>query len=200
MPNEINNIDIDQLYSDSLVRYKGDVVKVEEVAGRNMCLFFLKDRSKKDVKYNPNDFSPIRERIGYVNYNSRAVYVTRTTKRLYSIGITSRNSRFRSRYQAAPEPIRRLTAREIVDALDNKYPSIKEALQQFRDEYSSVAFDKQFAINYHRQIIFKETDIVGNLPKPYRSIERINWLPGKEHYQFLLELNYEKTVRTFTSQ
>jgi hypothetical protein len=194
--------DIQQLYHDNLLRYKGEIVKVAEIiSAKSMMVMFLKTRETKEVPFKQEYLTPIAERIGFVNAHPQAVYIARRARRTFSIGITNQNCIIRSAAPGIPtNSVTRLTHRGIVDAIEGNYPSIKEALTMLDAPGTVVAFDKQFAIDYDRNIYFKTEGVVGKLRKPYRTIERIEWNKGNDMYQFLLEPNYEKTVRTFEDQ
>jgi hypothetical protein len=197
---KLSKNDVEQLYLGCLLRYKGDIVKVYDVLSADEVeIFKLASQESVIVPFIQSDFTPIAERIGFVNdFPNGVAYISRQPKRLFSVGITSNNTRITLLAGILlPRHIVGFTSLAIVDAINNKYPSLSQALKIVSKESRHCAFDKQFAIDSNRNIYFKSRGIVGYLPKPYRSKERIVWKYGAEMYQFLLEPRHAKTVRTF---
>ncbi len=200
---ELSIADIDQLYNKSIILYKGRPSKVIGVSrDGNLNVLTLANGRKNVVKFVKADFKPITGRIGFINHNGHAFYAYRTPMRRYSIGLTNQNTSIRylvGHQNLAYKAMDKVVMMDSVawdSALTNDYPSFKDAIRIAKDLNGSCAFDKQFAIDFQRNIFYKHI-CVGVLPVRASTIARIEFNPGFDFLQVLLEPNYEKTVRTF---
>ena len=200
---KVNLRDLSQLYDHSLLLYKGEIVYVSGFIEES---YFVGKKfpacAVEKYPYEHGDLQPIPKRIGYINTFSTAIYGSRVSKRAYSVGLTYNNVRFTpaSIRLNIPQEVKELQSIDIYHALMGVYPSLREAINllDLNKDRHSIAFDKQFAITFNRDILYKNKK-VGRISRPCKQPKYIVWNDGCEHYSFLLEPDYEKTIRTFTS-
>lgn len=198
--------DIIQLFQGVLVRYKDSVVKVEDVLGdKRLLVFDLATQRRKHINFNLEELSAPIGRIGFVNHGNWAFYVTRRPLRRYNAGLIKNNIKIdavdypnpaRLQLRVAGEEVSNLKLRTVLNSINGEYPSLEEALQKAKDSNGVYAFDRQFAITYDRNILFR-TQFVGILPPRTTKKERIVFKQEFEHLDLLLNQDYEKTARTF---
>ena len=196
---ELGIHDISQLYIECLIRYDGRVVKVLDVVSRKTIhIYDLQTKEESEVPFIQELLVPIKERIGFVNVFPQAIYMARQPRRTFSIGMNVGNTKMISLDGRLPlGSVQRFTNQAILEAINNIYPTLRQAIETVTNQAGYCAFDKQFAVDSNRNIYFKTEGIVGTIPKPFKTADRIVWTAGKDMYQFLLEPDYEKTVRTF---
>ena len=202
---ELSYDDVYQMYSHSVLNYKGKLVYVEDVYRNDdnkTCLkvYDLTTRLPKHVMFDRGEFKT-PGRIGYVNHGKAAWFLSRTPGRMFKVGLTNQNVRI------APTggfgkyyPSVRITSEGLQAAHDNEYPSLYKAWCAVKDEQEKAgavkAFDHQFAICNSRFIYYKGKR-VGSIPKGNVRKSNIVWNPGFEFLENVIEPDYEKTVRTF---
>lgn len=199
MPNLSHN-DIVQQYAEAVVFYKGKPHKVKHIGMNEITLLDIRSQRKKFVEFNLKDFRAPQTRLGMVNLDGSVVYVRRTIKKQFSVGLTATNTEFIS--LDAPSSIPRMEAKskvkmmecpEFGDMLLGHYPSMKEAYLQAKEFVGTVAFDKQFAIDWRGSVWHRLISI------GHYSDEKENILFAKEykHYSILLKEHHEEVVRDF---
>lgn len=195
--------DVIQMYDKSLIKYKNKLYYVLDI-NRNdddndSIDVHMRQLSTKEnfiVPFNRKRFSA-PGRIGYVNYNDGAWFVSRKPVRMFKIGLDKGNIGL-----ATPPMFLGMLTPPILnkcfqDAHDNKYPSLYKAWSLVKDKALALcAFDHQFAICNSRNIYFKNKK-VGTIPKGHIRKSNIQWDNGWEFLIDVLEPDYEKTVRTF---
>lgn len=194
--------DIEQLYVGSICKFRNEIVRVNSVnVDREVSITLLRYNKKALVKFNQDDFTATRGRIGYINEGGHAFYTTRQPVRRYSIGLTNGNTqisylpKFRRESHRAIEIVSRMASKSWAYALSNEYPTLSQAIQIAKESNGSCAFDKQFAVDKDRIIYFKN-DPVGSIPPRTSTIKRIVLAPEYAHLELLLKQNYDETVRT----
>lgn len=199
---EIANADIETLYSNCLVIYKGALVRVMSIDYGDDPVKFtilnLSTQKRQVVPFKLEDFKSPEKRIGFVNIMQSCVYVARLPVRKYHFGINYANIEIRCpavRYPhdrvSTKDMIRKLNSVEIYNAYAGKYPSLQEATENARKWNGACAFDKQFCVNYNGDVFYKEIKV---------GVVDNNAIKFEDKYSYLeivLEDNYEKTSRTF---
>lgn len=199
---EISIDDVHQMYVDSVVQYKGNLVYVIAAErGDNDAIYLsverLHDRMRDEVKFEREEFKA-PSRIGYVNHGNSAWFFSRTPGRMFKIGLTGANCKIvpTEGFGLRGLPAK-ITSPGLQAAHDNNYPSLYKAWLAVKDkEGHCCAFDHQFAICYNRFIYFKGKK-VGEIPKGNVRKSNIVWANKFEFLADILEPDYEKTVRTF---
>lgn len=202
---DITVADLEQLYTKTLVLYKGKPVHIQGVTGdRKIHIVDVSNKRKDVVPYERGAITPIRGRIGFVNHNGHALYIQRRPARRYQVGINLHNSkldylqqhRFHPTLSRAIDQVGSFAIPGFAASVNNIYPSLAEAIAIAKSSGGSCAFDKQFAVDSSRRIFYK-TSHVGNIPARCSTVKRIVFIEGFEFLQTLIEPCYEKTVRTF---
>lgn len=193
-----------QLYSGALMLRKGKLTKVREIVQREddslkVRVFDLKSQRASLIDFDDAEFKTPAKRIGYINMNSNACYVTRSPHRVYVVGLHYCNMDVRSPEEATyndgmygwKDTIRQLENPAIIAAYNNEYPSFLEAVANAQEWKSSCAFDKQFAVSSEGWLFYKhrKVGIVLDM-KPKFNAEY-------QYLQTLLDGQHEKTSGTF---
>lgn len=184
--------DLTMMYKHSIVLYQNKPVYVEHIAGNyNMIVIDMLSQKKMYLQYHDDMFKAPTRRIGFVNVNGSVVYVSRMPVRRYKVGYNSENVVVNSIDVAYPlnksatrEYVMYLRCREIAEAMLNRYPSFKEAMDIAKLFGGACAFDKQFAIDARGYVWYK-TYLVGSYNFDTDKLSSINF---KEEYQYLLDL------------
>ena len=201
---EIENADIETLYSKGLFVYRGRLVKVHSIdfgPQVNMTLWILADKRSITVPFSRDVLKAPSKRIGFVNIGQSVVYVVRCPHRKYQAGIHANNIELRTimgvNYPVGSEAIQRkvkeLTCVEIAAAYNGVYPSLEKCYELAVKHEGAWAFDKQFAVS-HKGVVYYKTNAVGKYADG-----KIVFTEGNEYLENLLDGNYEKTSRTFSS-
>lgn len=198
--------DIHALYFASLCVYKGNPVKVIDCAGYDVTVIHLDTGASSVVKFKLEDFTAPIGRIGFVNYQGVALYITRMPHRQYTVGMKPGNTKiqfpeYRSNMEhhslmRISEKISRMDCPEIARAIRGIYPGINDAIAQAVADKGACAFDRQFAVDYERKIYYK-TKWVGSLPRAAVTLNDVKFRENYEYLQLPLLQHYEKTLRTF---
>lgn len=182
--------DVIQLYKSTIISYEGEPLYVAECEKEQLVTRTLASNGR-EYKLIPVNTDKIKSvgRIGYINDGGIAKFVKRFPKRLFTVGVNANNLNVSGGLRLPP-----LFSKCIHDALFNNYPTLFAAWKVVKNnEAVSVAFDKQFAIDITRTIYYKGR-AVGHIPKGYVRKQNIVWFKGFEYCEFLLDMNYEKTV------
>lgn len=202
---ELGLADLDQQYSKCLINYKGRIVYVGGFDGAlNIHYTDISTGKRHEEKVDVKALKPILNRLGFVNHNGHALYLRRVPVRRYQVGISTNNSnvlfiehfRYHKTISRALDQVRRLTVKSIVDMFNNSYPPLKNAIDIAVASEGACAFDKQFAVDCHRNIYYRNRR-VGTIPPRCTTLKRIEFNKGFEFLETVLEPSYEKTVRTF---
>lgn len=200
---EIAVDDLRQMYKDSVVFHKNKPVYIEQIGGNGDVAFLDIIAQRREIlPFSIKNFVTPTRRIGMVNIMGGVVYAYRLPVRKYKVGISGENIRvstldvdFPRMGRSNPRTmVAGLQCIEVGEALLNKYPTLNQALKMLGEMTYAVAFDKQFAIDRHRNIFYK-TQRVGMLPEGKTKVDDIVFSKGNEHLILLLDGNYEKTVR-----
>lgn len=201
---EIDVGDIRQMYEHTIVMHGNKPVYISRVGDRGEVRFTDLLSQKKEVEeFSLKAFTPpAARRLGMINTCGSVVYASRVPIRRYKVGISFENLKVDSirdiEYPEGKEQtvnrIRQLEAREIAEAMLNKYPKLKEALKTVEKYGGAVAFDKQFAVDWKRRIIYK-TKVVGSIPPGVDTVDGIQFNKGYEQLGLLLDGKYEKAIR-----
>lgn len=195
---EIAFEDLKTMFKDAVVLYTGRPVKVLDVGANNKFLIFdLITQKREIVEWDFKKFRNPTRRLGMVNLNEGVVYVSRIPHRKYSSGLTKNNLNIQglegdrnTQYAACIVKIRELMDIGIGDALNNAYPTFKDAKLWVKQFYGTYAFDKQFALDTNGYVWYK-TKHVGNWTDGMEKPEDIQFLPGAEHLKLLLNPDTE---------
>lgn len=196
---EISFEDMNQQFAHTVIFYKGKPCKVKQVGAKVKLLNLVTQRSGL-VEFKLADFSPPPLRLGYVNYEETAVYVSRLHARQYQIGLSSNNCRMTiPNNMASPnsksaiiDKLANFEAPEFADMFFGHYPKLKDAFNHASEFKGAVAFDKQFAVDRSARVFYK-TDYVGE----YQGENKISFQKAFSHLSLLLNNEYAKTTRTF---
>ena len=193
--------DVHQMYVDSVVLYEGKLVRVMEAVYNAreeiyVAVERLEDGKRSDVVFDRSLFKA-PNRIGYVNYEDAAWFISRTPGRMFKIGLTQANIKTIATDAFIIRRAPRVNSKELQAAHDNIYPTLYKAWLAVKGEAAKcLAFDHQFAICNRRFIYFKGKR-VGGIPKGNVRKSNIVWDNKFEFLADILEPDYEKTVRTF---
>jgi len=202
---EISVSDIRTLFVNSLCTYKGTPVKVLECTyDKQVTLYYLENAHKAVVIFNLDDFGAPVGRIGYVNHGNHAFYFSRKPLRQYAVGVKRDNTDVR----ACPcltdnDPmhflyqLNKMEHKAIAKAMRNIYPKFEKALEQAIKKRGVYAFDKQFAVDFHRRVWYKNKP-VGNIPEGCTTVDAIILFPEYTYLDLPLTQSYEKTIKTFS--
>ena len=198
---ELSLNDVEQLLLNNIVEYDGkDLMYVTEIEHNEKILFVkghsYSDNTVKTVEFRRSKFKA-PPRIGYVNYEKGAIYVSRRPVRTWGLGINSNNTTLFLQGVKVLFSNQIVKTSELHKAYKNNYPPLSEIVSYSR-EYAT-AFDKQFAIDLYNFVYYKG-NLAGRLPKNGKHSSQIQWDSGFDFCEILLENNYEKTVRTFKSK
>lgn len=158
--------------------------------------------------YNSKLLKPITGRIGMISDGEGSVvYATRLPARKFHIGLSSASLVLDMVYRTPDMGqkdtlylMKQFALPTVADALLNKYPSVATAYKIAKQSNGAMPFDKQFAVDHTRAIYYKTGKVVGHFPPKAKTVQEIQFKPEFDHLRLLLENNYEKTVRTFTSK
>lgn len=158
--------------------------------------------------YNSKLLKPITGRIGMISDGEGSVvYATRLPARKFFIGLSSNTLSVDMVYRTPDMgqkdtlySIKQFALPTVADALLNKYPSVAMAYKIAKQANGAMPFDKQFAVDHTRAVYYKTGKVVGHFPPKAKTVQEIQFKPEFDHLRLLLENNYEKTVRTFTSK
>ncbi len=193
--------DFNMMYSNSIVMLKNKPVYVHKLLNdKIVAITDLLANRMSFIKFADLKLKPPTLRIGFVNIHGSVVYVRRVPVRKYKVGICAENTKVHLFDELiyplgaieAKERVGSFKCPEIVDAMLNKYPSLKDAFRNAIETGGACAFDHQFAITYRGDIYYK-TSKVGKLPivAGKYAVNNIKWNAGKEHLHLLLKDNHE---------
>lgn len=196
--------DIVQQYSQNVVLFKGRPVFVHSVSmekPHSLSCTDLITQKRVSGKFNMHDFTPPNMRIGMVNINGAALYVTRKPVRRMNVGISSQNLIIKYldvayTYGAQPAiaEIQRLKSADLGSAMLGIYPTFEKSLEFVSEFKGAMAFDRQFAVCAKRKIHYK-TDVVGALTKGANTVDGIVFGAGFEHLELLIGDKCGQTLR-----
>lgn len=196
-----------QLYHDTICMYKGQPVRVVSIdVDFNVLLIYLRQDKRTKVKFEHELFGPPLGRIGFVNEGVHAFYITRQPIRRYQVGISRGNIQARGvpgnslqAFRRDQDACRRMSSKAWGKALDNDYPTLVAAMRIASEHNGSVAFNKQFAVDFNRFIYYRDKR-VGYIPPRMSTVKRITFDKGYEYLDTLLTQSNDKTTRTIAEQ
>ena len=202
---EISIGDIEALFCKTLVLYKGTPVYFKSISmGREAILLVLEHGKDIRVKFELEDFSAPRGRIGFVNHGNLAFYFARRPRRQYAVGVNTHNIvvstlRYLSheRQMAAHSEICAFNKKALHFAMLNQYPKFKEAFEQAVKTGGAVAFDKQFAIGSDGMIYYKNKLVGKHSLDKEPSLKNIKFEKEFDFLQLPLLQNHGKAAKTF---
>jgi len=202
---EISVEDIRTLFVDSLCTYKGDPVKAKECNhNKQVTVYYLENAHEVTVPFRLSDFGAPVGRIGYVNHGNHAFYFSRKPLRQYAVGVNRSNTSIKAcpcvvdgdclnfQYQ-----LNKMEHKTIAKAMRNIYPKFEKALEQAIKKRGVYAFDKQFAVDFHNRIWYKNK-LVGKIPEKCNTVDAIILYPEYSYLELPLLQSYEKTIKTFS--
>ncbi len=208
MFDELSRADQKQLFDSSVVMSNGNFVFVESIGENGYKLFDLKGQ-KTDLF--PADvyktFTPVYKRLGFVNLTDSVAFLARTTIRQYVVGYNSQNVRVLTDYIPGIAMMKgregKLTINQLLksktfyESLLGEYPTLNKAWKIAEEFKHPVAFDKQFAINHDKTVVFKLMGVVG---KYNLKTKVVDFIDGYEHLKLLLENPCGKDLRTLSKE
>lgn len=194
--------DISQQYLHCVVLYKGEPVKVTAVGEgvpTKVNITNLKTQKKSSVLFNLQDFTPPDFRLGMLNTESGAVWVSRKPVRKMHVGLCKGNivvealpAPYLDRADRVIQSVYNLNSVELAECISGEYPDFRTCIEYVKEFVTTVAFERQFAIDTAFNIYYK-TRHVGNLPKNCRTVERITFLKEYQHLHMALGDTCENT-------
>lgn len=161
MYNEQKVEDIDQLFSKSIVRYKGLPVYCfgPDAEKRLRCQFIHTKEEIKEFPDSPDfDFKPIP--LGMFNSNNSCCFLQRIPKRQYKIGLTSDSISGVYAEQVHADKllleVRKAFSLNLFNTFTGNYPSIEEVLAK---EKGVTAFSRVFAISHDGELFYKAVKV-----------------------------------------
>lgn len=160
----MNTYEFQKDFVGTIAKHKGRLVKVNSVNERGDV--FIRDFETKRTKtiYNSEyeDYSPVKDKIGYINIYDSAVYVVRVPSRQYKAGICESNLSFRCLPSSSSVErsivlgsLGDICCNELIDAMQDKYPSFEKAMASIEGGAQSVAFARDLCIDHTKVIYFK---------------------------------------------
>lgn len=202
---EIRQEDYTQLFSGCLLLIQDELGYVTGVRGGTIEYRHLASGESRMVAYKDGVIRNLTRRIGYVNIDGVAMYMYRNPVRRMCIGYSNAGVEANFRVMtigrlkaAARDKLFALTAPEIVNSYEGKYPTLKEAVAMITSKgLKSVAFDKQFAVERVGEefLIWYRTSCVGKVPVRSATIKNIKFNEGYDYLLTLLEDIREKSLR-----
>lgn len=167
---EIAVRDLQQMYERSLCKYKDNYIYILSIEDDEQVEYLdLNTQRINLTKFNSEDFDFTPVRIGYVNYRGVANYIIRNPIRQFKAGTAPTNCHIvpiniklldhKKIARVSESQMRSLefNSIELLDALNNNYPSIENIVKDMKENKAiiSLAFDKQFAIDYKYNIYYR---------------------------------------------
>lgn len=180
-----NAHDANMRLSESVIMFNGRPVYIHNVREERplMVVFSYLSGDKGEILKSIEDdrFSLTPVKLGYMNYQGKAVYTQRIPCRRWKQGLHRENFDVGEQHHMDRAI---LTTAEMEDTILNKYLSYKEALNQ-------VATGECQSAAYHRSFCFSKCEETGLVWLSYRG-ERAGWVQdGRavlgEHSQYLAE-------------
>ena len=160
-----NRADAVRIFRDSLIRVDCTPVYVENVDdGLQMRCQSLRDFTEMEVSVNSNRINRTPVPTGFVNGYKTSVFVSRSTKRSFSQGLTSENIRARE-IHASPESamlsneVCRIRSRYLCNMIDGLYPDFESALDLVNEGHQMCAFSRIQAVDKYFNIYYKTTRV-----------------------------------------
>ncbi len=198
--------DISQQYLQCVVLYKGEPVKVTavgEAVPTKVNITNLRTQKKSSVLFNLQDFTPPAFRLGMLNTESGAVWVSRKPVRRMFVGICQHNvviealpAPYLNGAQGVIKAAYNLNSVELAECIAGEYPDFRTCIEYVKEFNTVIAFERQFAIDTAFNIYYK-TRHVGTLPKNCRTVERIQFSKDYQHLQMALGDTCENTFSDF---
>lgn len=146
MEKYLNRNDLHMRLHGTLCLWKGEPVKVhvDDSPGypeTSITVQPLNKNKSEVIDYTSDEFTPHGIKLGYVNYEGFAYFVSRLPLRRNMQGLTTGNINVS---HGGPKAL--LFSKSMRDCILGKYPSIKEAREKFEGMHSSVAISRNFSI------------------------------------------------------
>lgn len=197
--------DIHQQYYNCVVLYKGEPVKVTgigDAAPYKVNITHLRTQKRSSVLFTLEHFSPPNFRLGMLNTDQGALWMSRKPVRNMQVGLSAKNtmlealpSVYMNGIHEAIKKANMLCNVELAETIAGEYPDFRTCIEYIREFNTCIAFDRQFAVD-SRFTIFYKTRAVGSLPKNCRTVERIQFNKEYEYLQLALGDNCANTFRT----
>jgi len=195
--------DLQMMFLNTLIRYKGLPVLVENIIQEKKTkevkveLYHLTTNEFSLITFNEEEFNFKPVRLGYINHRGFAIYIYRQPYRKFKQGLNREcmvyvdsemlylDGNHQLRRNQSVDDVFALWVNSLCNTIDSKYPSLKEAIIKIKDGAMEVAFDRQFAICHQNYIRYKGK-IVGAYQK-----DHIEFKPGFEFLKNALRKDYE---------
>jgi hypothetical protein len=146
--------DLEMRLSRSLVKYNGRPFFIEDVEPNCVLVGRYLDTQREARCELPNgnlDIRPVP--IGYVNMNTRCLFITRAPQRRYKQGLNESNIRVLTQRHWEPRINLRdlLLSKNMARTVNNEYPSLEQCLEELRTK-KSQAFCRRFAVQNEKEL------------------------------------------------
>lgn len=201
----LSHADILQQYYNCVVLYKGAPVKVTGVGEGQpikVNIVDLRTQKKHSVVFSLEHFSPPNFRLGMLNTDQGALWMSRKPARIMQVGLSIKNvifepipSNYLDRWDNVVKKAQMMCSVELAETVAGEYPDFRTCIEYVREFNTCIAFDRQFAIDSRFDVFYK-TRHVGTLPKNCRTVERIQFLKEYEYLELALGDNCANTFGT----
>lgn len=166
MYENLNRNDLTQLFMNTVVRYNKEPVFIHGITEDNLLNTrkvvdgkLFKVLSPTDKKF---DFTPVS--LGLVNQGLSTFLFERIPMRAYRVGLSRENSKLKAVHRDWDEgdmrKLETLQAYGLYDCILNKYPTVKEALDQMAEsKIHSRAIDRVFSIDRNHIICHRGVSV-----------------------------------------
>lgn len=190
--------DLQQAFQHSLFLYKNNPVFCLKVPGDDLLdVIDLKTRQNARIVFSEAFIKPPPGRLGYVNSRYGCVYITRSPRRQWKIGLCKTNTElYWDNFKTLPGHeetymgIERFHHEAFIPAIRGEYPSFNEALRRVMETKIAVAFDRMFCITPNLSIQFRGKQIVGGVKN-----DAIIFKPKFQYLEAHLKGNYCESIR-----
>ena len=197
--NRISEQDLKQFFYKTLVVYKGAPVYIKSI--EDGVLYGVNLEMRRDVNFR-FDAAHVKPpgRIGMVNIDGGCVFIKRVPARKWAVGLRTDVCKVKAvgpsngNHADMQFKVAQLNCKELGLAVLGKYPSFEVAVKRAIALDGTMAFDRQFAVDYMGNIYYREARagyITLNDPIAVSSIKFTNPL-----YALLLEGKHENYPRT----
>lgn len=159
MPTIVNNGDAEMMFLGSVVEQNGDLLAIHRLEGGNMmsAYSFNQDKMINVLQDADTLLSPTSWQLGYFQLDSVARFLQRGPARQYRVGWSDRNiNNFPSVAKIVASKNVRAALRRMIH---KEYPTFESAYESARRNDSCVAFDRQMAVAYTGEILFKGNSV-----------------------------------------
>lgn len=180
-----NRQDYGQLFRNSLVEYKGNLVLIHQISGDCQAIVGRNITTGVEVK-GRFDFDQIKNPrilLGNINTPVGAAYVQRTTLKQFQIGLSYAQLSAKyvnTNYRQAAAWVQNFESDEFKRMLNNEYPDPHSAALIAEEFKMDVAFEREFSLSTNRKVYYRGAYTVGTYTD--------EGIVFREEYSFLKEV------------